>query len=226
MKYYVDTDNRRLNKYDERTQPVVAPADKPRLYFGEKPTITLAFSEGVLVAGRLLVVAVDADMRHGENMTPPMVKAVVEILPANVLTGEVAIELTTNTQRFYEMTNGLPVNGCRQGAFGVYLRDAETGVYDTLCADIALCYGIVADDTDPVVILPEEIYYTKEQINVIVAQMQAALEGATAAKNAAQTAAANAVGSAGDSYIWAEGTDAQALCHHTCILISLALLQP
>lgn len=197
--YYIDIEKQKLCLPGEaHMQP--PPEMMPRLYFGSEPVIGFVLPEETLKIGDKLLFAIDVDKDF--LSTTPMCVAEIAVLGANG-TEPLSVSFQTRTARFRDVVNA------RAGAVKCFFMAFvyRDGAQTTICDDFCFCHSVTALEGDPVVVLPEEFYYTKEQIDAIARQME---EWEQSAKESAEDAADSqtaAVDSTRNSYIWAEGTD-------------------
>ena len=195
--FTVDTQTKVLC-YDNGGGPV-SNADAPRFFFGDIPHFTLKFPASTFSEGDVLVAAIDTD----KNFIDTTAMSVLEhtITAEEASTQIVEIDMQTRTQRFVDCANNRPfevkvffeLKRHFETETEVENESGETETVTTqtdilLCDTFAYAKATVAQYGDPLVILPSQYYYTKEQINEIADGMEEIKQDAIDAKDAAETA--------------------------------------
>ena len=142
---------------------------KLKLSYGDECTVTLHFDAGTLAAGDTVMVAYDADMLYGAEGTHPMGKATAAATAEDAASQSITLTMATNTERFYQTTNGARV--AVTAYFGIYLfkAGAEEGypqIPMALCVIYAMPVVSLLSDT-VVPIEPTDIYYTKSEVDAL-----------------------------------------------------------
>ena len=172
----------------------------PSMAFGERPVFTLDFPAGTLAEGDELTIAIDLDLYFYDQATgadAPVLTAVRHVVTAGEATANSITEtLTTRTAAFRNAVNGhvRPLSP----KFGVYLKHTENDIvtYLTLCRTRCTITPVIIDANAVPVELDVSVYYTRDEIDAIVRDMESALQRVWVAEMRAGTAATNAESSA------------------------------
>ena len=172
----------------------------PSMAFGERPVFTLDFPAGTLAEGDELTIAIDLDLYFYDQATgadAPVLTAVRHVVTAGEATANSITEtLTTRTAAFRNAVNGhvRPLSP----KFGVYLKHTENDIvtYLTLCRTRCTITPVIIDANAVPVELDVSVYYTRDEIDAIVRDMESALQRVWVAETRAGTAATNAESSA------------------------------
>ena len=172
----------------------------PSMAFGERPVFTLDFPVGTLAEGDELTIAIDLDLYFYDQATgadAPVLTAVRHVVTLGEATANSITEtLTTRTAAFRNAVNGhvRPLSP----KFGVYLKHTENDIvtYLTLCRTRCTITPVIIDANAVPVELDVSVYYTRDEIDAIVRDMESALQRVWVAEMRAGTAATNAETSA------------------------------
>lgn len=167
--YFVDS--ARKNLCDWHTMLQVN--EFPYLYFGDNAILTLRFKSGTIEAGDTVGAAVDRDFRFWDSETSedsmPLTACYHVVTPDEASSQTVELTLESRYEKLRDAVNGTASLGCYLG-IGVR-RSGDQSHYSCLCISQMTIRSIVADVGSVPVIVPHDIYYTKEEINAIKAAM-------------------------------------------------------
>ena len=194
--YYIQ--NQRLHIPGETPVPIRDDdyAALPSMSFGERPVFTLDFPEGTLVAGDEITIGVDLDLYFYNQATggdAPVLAAVRHVVTSEeAAAGSVEMTLSTRTAAFRDAVNGQtrPLSP----RLGVYQKRTADDVvtYATLCRACCIINPVVIDADAVPIDLDISHYYTRDEIDAIVRDMESALQRVWIAEMRAGTAATDA----------------------------------
>lgn len=188
----------------------------PTFSFGDLYAVTLTLDAGAVAQNDVLLLALnDSRIFYSEgaaNGDAPVMAAIRH----DVTSGEaeahaVTLYMTTRTRVFLERTNGLPKPlDCW---LGLYVLRASDSSYATLAEARVKCNPVIADAVRSTAGLDRVHFYTKDEIDAIVASLNAQaadVEAAKVAAQAAQRAAETAQGKAEEAQTKAETAQGKA----------------
>ncbi len=188
----------------------------PVLNFGDLYAVSLSLPAESIAKDDVLLLAVnDSRIFYSEgaaNGDAPVMAAIRH----DVTSGEasehaVTLYMTTRTRVFLERTNGLPKPlDCW---IGLYVLRAADSSYATLAEARCQCNPVIADAVRSTAGLDRVHFYTKDEIDAIVASLNAQaadVEAAKVAAQAAQRAAETAQGKAEEAQTKAETAQGKA----------------
>ena len=176
----------------------------PSMAFGERPVFTLDFPAGTLAEGDEITIAIDLDLYFYDQATgadAPVLAAVRHTITATEAGNNSVTEtLTTRTAAFRNVVNGHVQT--LSPKFGVYLKHTDNDIvtYLTLCRTRCTITPVIIDANAVPVELDVSVYYTRNEIDAIVRDMESALQRVWVAEMRAGTAATNAESSAQNAF--------------------------
>ena len=168
----------------------------PSMAFGERPVFTLDFPAGTLAEGDEITIAIDLDLYFYNQATggdAPVLAAVRHVVTSEeAAAGSVEMTLSTRTAAFRDAVNGQtrPLSP----RLGVYQKSTADDVvtYATLCRACCIITPVVIDVDAVPIDLDISHYYTRDEIDAIVRDMESALQRVWIAEMRAGTAATEA----------------------------------
>ena len=204
--YYVNTASRLLCPSNSQ-EPITSRAALPIFIFGEDMKIAFTFPASTLEEGETLMIGVDTDMFSGGDYASMINEQ--HTVTSEEASGQSPVEVTLhcNFASFLDKVNG--IHGLVDVFFAgyvVHLDGSQDCLFDQYYVK-AYARGVVVLPDDPRIVLPNTIYYNREQIDQIVNTMNtqagaaeqakvdaiAAKDAAVSAKEAALQAKSDAV---------------------------------
>ncbi len=188
----------------------------PTLTYGDLYAFSLTLDAGSIAKDDVLLLAVnDSRIFYSEGMAngdaPVMAAIRHDVTAAEASDHAVTLYLPTRTRVFLERTNGLPKPlDCW---IGLYVLRAADSSYATLAEARIKCNPVIADAVRSTAGLDTVHFYTKDEIDAIVASLNAQaveVETAKTAAQQAQTAAETAQGKAEEAQTKAETAQGKA----------------
>lgn len=204
--YNVNTTSRLLCPSNSQ-EPITSRAALPIFIFGEDMKIAFTFPASTLEEGETLMIGVDTDMFSGGDYASMINEQ--HTVTEEEASGQSPVEVTLhcNFASFLDKVNG--IHGLVDVFFAgyiVHLDGSQDCLFDQYYIK-AYARGVVVLPDDPRIVLPNTIYYNREQIDQIVNTMNTQAGAAEQAKDDAITAKTAAEQAKEDAIKIAEGTD-------------------
>ena len=203
--YNVNTTSRLLCPSNSQ-EPITSRAALPIFIFGEDMKIAFTFPASTLEEGETLMIGVDTDMFSGGDYAS-MINEQHIVTAEEAANSTVEMTLHCNFASFLDKVNGIHgLIDCFFAGYVVHQDGSQDCLFDQYYIK-AYARGVVVLPDDPRIVLPNTIYYNREQIDQIANTMNTQATAAGQAKDDAITAKTAAEQAKEDAIKIAEGTD-------------------
>lgn len=192
--YYVNP-TKRLFCSDAQGTPI---GDLPTFYFGERPVFTIAFEDGVLVEGEKLVFVMDNENRFLDShsttgLAPVMAWCIHEITAEDVTNKSIDLELYCFGKKYADVINGHDNSvTCILSLFIKSIDGNLNCTFSTLATTLAYAEPTIVSPDCVFDELPIDMYLTRDEMNALIAEVEAiqreAIEKAEQARQSAAVA--------------------------------------
>ena len=245
--YNVNPQNRRFCS-DTQGTPIT---DLPRFYFGERPVFTMTFPDNVLTEGEKLVFVMDNENRFLDShsitgLEPVMAWCVHEITAEDVQNKSIDLELYCFGRKYADVINGHDnAVTCILSLFIKSIDENLNCTFSTLATTLAYAEPTIVSPDCVFDELPIDMYLTRDEMNALIAEVEAiqreAIAKAEQARQSASVAEAFAqeasqiakdlkplqlssppttstVGSVGQLAVWHDSDNGKDHLYHLCFV--------
>lgn len=243
--YNVNPQKRRFCS-DAQGTPIT---ELPTFYFGERPVFTMTFPDNVLTEGEKLVFVMDNENRFLDShsitgLEPVMAWCIHEITAEDVTNKSIDLELYCFSRKYADVINGHDNSvTCILSLFIKSIDENLNCTFSTLATTLAYAEPTIVSPDCVFDELPIDMYLTRDEMNALIAEVEAiqreAIEKAEQARQSAAIAEAAAqeasqiakdlkpiilssppttstVGSVGQLAVWHDGENNKDHLYHLC----------